>query len=211
MKPIRREYDPIIKSFIVQYREKNGAAPTLKEISAEVGMPTATVWRYLKRMHDEGTIDRCGTRIIHTKQDQKASDQAQLIPTVGSISCGLPLLAEEQIEEYVSLPRNWVGSGKIFILRANGDSMTGAGIDDGDLVVVRQQEIAEPGQIIVALIDNEEATLKTYRPFPEKSIVELVPENDAFDVQIVDLTKKQLHIQGIVVGVYKRLDKNIAL
>lgn len=89
--------------------------------------------------------------------------------------------------------------------------MINAGIDTGDMVIIRQQQTAEPNQIIVALVDDEEATLKRYRPHPESNIVELVPENDQFDVQVVDLTERKLMIQGVVIGVYKFFDKEAAL
>ena len=76
---------------------------------------------------------------------------------------------------------------------------------------LRQQATAEPGQIVVALVDDETATLKRYRPIPEKNIVELVPENDAFDVQVIDLTERRLAIQGVAIGVYKSFDANLSL
>ena len=89
--------------------------------------------------------------------------------------------------------------------------MINAGIDTGDLVIIRKQQTAEPGQIVVALVDDETATLKRYRPIPEKNIVELVPENDKFDVQVIDLTERRLAIQGVAIGVYKNFDTNISL
>ena len=89
--------------------------------------------------------------------------------------------------------------------------MINAGIDTGDMVIIRQQQTAEPGQIIVALVDDESATLKRYRPHPEDNIVELVPENDSFEVQVIDLTERRLAIQGIVIGVYKNFETNAVL
>ena len=208
----RREIYPLMQAYIQQYQEKYGAAPTLKEISADMKMPQTTVWRYIQAMKNEGLIDRNGTRMMATMQDKKAAEPTRAIPSVGSISCGLPLLAEENIEEYVRLPKSWIGSGdNVFILRAEGHSMINAGIDTGDMVIIRQQQTAEPGQIIVALVDDESATLKRYRPRPEDNIVELVPENDSFDVQVIDLTERRLAIQGIVIGVYKNFETNAAL
>ena len=86
--------------------------------------------------------------------------------------------------------------------------MINAGIDTGDLVIIRQQQTAEPGQIVVALVDEETATLKRYRPRLEENIVELVPENDAFEVQAVDLRERSFSIQGVVIGVYKNFDQD---
>ena len=208
----RREVYPLIQEYIFEYKAKYGTAPTLKEISAELKMSKSTIGRYVQRMAAEGLIDRFGRHAIATIHDQKASEPTRPVPTVGSISCGLPLLAEENIDEYVRLPRSWIGSGEnVFILRAEGHSMINAGIDTGDLVIIRQQQTAEAGQIVVALVDDETATLKRYRPIPEKNIVELVPENDAFDVQVIDLTKRHLAIQGVAIGVYKSFDANLSL
>ena len=213
MKPVRRDYFPLIEQYINEYRKDNGRAPSIKEIAGLLNVCNTTAWRYVQRMASEGLIDyQGGYGRISTAQGQKETNPTQAIPTVGSISCGLPLLAEENIEEYVRLPRSWIGSGEnVFILRAEGHSMINAGIDTGDLVIIRQQQTAEPGQIVVALVDDETATLKRYRPIPEKNIVELVPENDKFDVQVIDLTERRLSIQGVAIGVYKNFDANISL
>ena len=96
--------------------------------------------------------------------------------------------------------------GEFFALRADGQSMINAGIDDGDLVIIRKQEYAEPGQIIVALIDNEDATLKRYRPRGDGQYIDLVPENDKFKVRTVDLSCETLVIQGVAVKVLKDLE-----
>ena len=85
----------------------------------------------------------------------KTSRDTVRLPVLGAVSCGIPKYAEENIEEYVQVPASWFGSGEFFALRADGKSMINAGIDDGDLVIVRKQESANPGQIVVALIDNE--------------------------------------------------------
>ena len=98
------------------------------------------------------------------------------VAVVGSVSCGPLTFAEENIEEYIKLPTSLLGHGKFFILRASGQSMIGAGIEDGDLVVVRQQETAEPGQIVVALVEDE-VTLKRFFPDPQNGCIRLHPEN----------------------------------
>lgn len=114
------------------------------------------------------------------------------------ISCGLPNIAEEHIEEYVSLPESMFGSGEFYILRARGESMIEAGIDPGDLVVIRKQETAENGQIAVALVD-EEATLKRF--YVEDNRVRLHPENSEMEDFYVD----HCIIQGVAVKVIKDL------
>lgn len=125
------------------------------------------------------------------------------IPVLGDIACGLPLFAEQNIEEYVDLPESWVGTGQFFALHANGESMKNIGINSGDIVIIRQQDTAEPGQVVVALVDENTATLKRYYPRPEEQIVELRPENDEFETQIIDLKEKPFAIQGIAVKVLK--------
>ena len=127
-------------------------------------------------------------------------NEVSYLPVVGSIACGTPLLAEENIEKYLPVPTDFLGAGKFFILRANGNSMIKAGIEDGDYVIVKQQETAETGQIIVALI-NDEATLKRYYIDNEKQQVRLHPEND----KMKDMYFKNVIIQGIAVKVIKDL------
>ena len=124
------------------------------------------------------------------------------MPVLGVISGGIPKFAEENIEEYIRLPVSLFGTGKFFILRAYGDSMIEVGIDDGDLVLIRQQETASAGQIVVALINNEDATLKRYYPEPEKHRVRLHPENSRMD----DIIVPDCAIQGVAVKVLKDLE-----
>lgn len=120
---------------------------------------------------------------------------------LGCVSCGVPKFAEENIEEYVRLPIALFGRGQFFILRANGDSMIEANIDHGDLVLIRQQNYADEGQIVVALMDDE-ATLKRYYPEPENRRVRLHPENKQMDDIFVD----NCVIQGVAVNVLKDLE-----
>ena len=127
--------------------------------------------------------------------------QAVRVPVLGSIACGIPKFAEENIEEYVRLPVSLFGKGDFFILRAYGDSMIEAGIEDGDLVLIRQQNIADEGQIVVALIDDE-ATLKRFYPEPQKHRIRLHPENSHMDDIFVD----HCEIQGVAVKVLKDLE-----
>ena len=123
------------------------------------------------------------------------------VPVLGSVSCGVPKLAIENIEEYIRLPVALFGRGDFFILRANGDSMIEAGIDDGDLVLIREQNYADPGQIVVALMDDE-ATLKRFYPEPKKRRFRLHPENSA----LKNIYVKECIIQGIAVKVLKDLE-----
>ncbi|MBQ9189504.1 MAG: repressor LexA [Clostridia bacterium] len=205
MKPLKTEYFTTLEDAINQHREATGVAPTILELVAATGIPQATISRYLRYMHTHGMIEYAGHRRIKTRAEAKMKEETISMPVIGRIACGAPLLAEENIEEYVRLPETLVGKGNFFILRANGRSMINAGINDGDLVVIRQQESAEPGQIIVALVDDDTATLKRYYP-RRNSRVELVPENDEFKVQTIDLSVQHLSIQGVAVKVIKNIE-----
>ncbi|MEY9095673.1 transcriptional repressor LexA [Paenibacillus sp. RC84] len=119
------------------------------------------------------------------------------LPLIGKVTAGSPILAAENIEEYFSVPKNLVGQGKHFILRIQGESMINKGIENGDLVLVRQQLWADNGEVIVALIDGEEATVKTF--FKESNRVRLQPANDRFQ----PLYPVNVSILGKVVSVLR--------
>lgn len=190
----------MIEEFINNYTEKNGVSPTVREIHAGTGLAVGTVSRYLSFMRDNGMIDYSGCRNITTREAMITRNESTKVPVLGAISCGVPKFAEENIEEYVRLPIALFGKGDYFILRANGDSMIEANIEHGDLVVVRKQNYAEEGQIVVALME-EEATLKRYYPEPELRRVRLHPENSAME----DIVVRDCIIQGVAVKVIKDL------
>ena len=125
----------------------------------------------------------------------------QYLPIVGDIACGTPILAEENIESYLTISGDFLGTGNFFVLKASGSSMINAGINDGDYVVVRQQNSADEGQIVVALVDDE-ATLKRYYRDDKQKKIRLHPENDNMD----DMYFDNIEIQGIAVKVIKDLE-----
>lgn len=172
-------------------------SPTVREIAAGVGLSKSTVSKYLNLMKQRDMLQMGGCRSAATRQMQ--NDGCFRAPVLGAVSCGIPKLAEENIEEYVKLPLSLFGHGEFFLLRAKGDSMINAGIDDGDLVVVRQQPTAMYDQIVVALVDDE-ATLKRFRP--QADCVHLHPENPSYD----DIIVRDCIIQGVAVKVLKDLD-----
>lgn len=174
---------------------------TNQQISEGTGLSPATVSRYLKVMREENVLDYGGVRNITTRRERQIRCKTyNFVPVLGAVSCGVPKFAEENVEEYVKLPASLFGKGDFFILRANGDSMIGAGIDDGDLVLIRQQNTAEPGQIVVALMEDE-ATLKRFYPEPENHRVRLHPENP----EMRDIYWDNVIIQGVAVKVIKDL------
>lgn len=205
MRTKNAKYFTLLENFIDGYREKNNVAPSLREIEAGIGISKATVSRYLAFMREQGMIEYEGPRRINTKQSRQIKNETVKVPVLGAVSCGIPKFAEENIEEYIRLPVALFGRGDFFILRADGASMIDANIQDGDLVLIRQQSNAEPGNIVVALVDNAEATLKRYYPYSEENKIVLHPENSSMEDIEVDLTEHSFAIQGVAVKVIKDL------
>lgn len=187
-----------IEKFVSDYTDSNGISPTMQEVADGVGSSKATVQRYIAQLRDDGILDYSGYR---TMTSTKTKAAATRVPVLGTIACGIPKFAEENIEEYVRLPVALFGKGNFFILRAYGDSMIEAGIDNGDLVLIRQQNYADEGQIVVALMEDE-ATLKRFYPEPKKHRIRLHPENSRMDDIYVD----NCEIQGVAVKVLKDLE-----
>ena len=187
-----------IEKFVSDYTDSNGISPTMQEVADGVGSSKATVQRYIAQLCDDGFLDYSGHG---TMTSTKTKAAAIRVPVLGTIACGIPKFAEENIEEYVRLPVALFGKGNFFILRAYGDSMIEAGIDNGDLVLIRQQNYADEGQIVVALMEDE-ATLKRFYPEPKKHRIRLHPENSRMDDIYVD----NCEIQGVAVKVLKDLE-----
>lgn len=186
---------------IDDYFSNNGNIPTMQHIADTLQISKATVSNYIASMKDNGMIKHeNGWHNIKTNTMSKTLKAIQNVPIVGSIACGTPILAEQNIEMYLPISKVFLGNGDFFILKAQGDSMIGANIDDGDYVVIRQQEFAEEGQIVVALIDNE-ATLKRYYLDKRKKQVRLHPENSKYE----DMFFNNICIQGIAIKVIKDL------
>ena len=196
MKTLRSDRYELIKKFITEYVDETGNSPTVYEIASGTGIAKTSVARYVNSMIERGELDNCGRR---TLKPTDTKPEVVRVPILGQVACGLPKLAEENIEEYVRLPVALFGRGAFYILRAVGDSMVNAGIDDGDLVLIRQQSTAEVGQIVVALVEDE-ATLKRY--YPEKDHVRLHPENP----ELEDIIVPSCEIQGVAVKVLKDLE-----
>ena len=199
-----RLYDSALKQLILdcvnQYYTENNQLPTGKDITERIDKPQTTVYRYLKKMSDDGVISYSAYGGIRTKYIDKINTDAVTVALVGEIACGIPLFAEQNIIEYVKLPVSLVGQGEFFILLAKGESMINAGINDGDKVIIRRQNTAEEGQIVVALME-EDATLKRFYKDKKNKRFRLHPENDNYEDIYVD----DLQIQGVAVGVYKEL------
>lgn len=178
---------------------ESGTYPTFQQIAAEVGLSVPQTYRYVDELIKRGDLEKNGRYgDLQTKEIVNSLCSHNRLPIVGEVACGTPILAEENIECFVTFSRELLGSGKFFILRAKGESMINAGIEDGDLVIVRQQDTAEEGQIVVALIENE-ATLKRYYIDRRRHKVCLHPEND----EMKDMYFDEVAIQGIAVKILK--------
>ena len=173
-----------ILDFIKSEIEDKGYPPSVREICAAVGLrSTSTVHAHLNHLEAQGLIRRDSTKPRALEVLDGSHARGRSVPLVGRVTAGMPILAVENIEDYLMLPQNLLGKDDIFCLRVQGDSMIEAGILDGDIVVLRQQDSAENGDIVVALVEDE-ATLK--RIFYEDGRVRLQPENSAMKPIYVD-------------------------
>lgn len=183
-----------IYDFIRSYTDEHGYPPSVREIGAAVGLASpSTVHMHLKVLEERGLIKRDSKkpRTIEVMQDRQSPDadagqplasvsedvgsNVIRLPLVGRVAAGVPILAEQNVEETLALPTSVVGDASSFVLRVRGESMVNAGIYDGDYIVVKEQRDAHDGEIVVALIDDS-ATVKTF--YRERDRVRLQPEND---------------------------------
>lgn len=184
---------------IDEFYAQKGRTPTVRELGDIVGISHTTIIRYLQDMNERGMLKYEGGRIM-TERIAKSKENSVSIPLIGSVSCGQPLLSEESVESYIRIPTEWLGTGDYFLLRANGDSMVDAGIDDDDIVIVRKATDANDGDIVVALVDNENTLKRLYRDEKRRKII-LHPENPNYE----DIEVDSCEIQGVAIKVLKDL------
>ena len=187
-----------IYDYILAFSEEHGYPPSVREIAEAIGLKSpATVHFHMKGLREAGVIAQAEgkTRAItitdpsHGRRDQ--------VPLVGYVAAGAPILAQENIEDYITFDTNGL-TGEHFALKVRGESMLEAGILPGDLVIVHQQSVALNGDIVVAIVDDG-ATVKRF--YKERDAIRLQPENSAMDPIIVD----DCSICGIVVAVFRRI------
>ena len=180
-----RQNQQKILDFIKSEIDLKGYPPSVREICSAVGLKsTSTVHAHLNHLEEQGLIRRDSTKPRALAVLDGSHQRGRSVPLVGRITAGQPVLAVENIEDYLVLPQNMLGRDDSFCLRVSGDSMIEAGILDGDIVVLRQQDTAENGDIVAAMVQSEamdegEATLK--RIFYEDGRVRLQPENSAME------------------------------
>lgn len=201
-----RSKNEAVMQQIIEYvnrRYFNGdTVPSLQEIADVVHLNKSTVSRYLTEMEAKGLISKSGAYYgLKTNSMKKVTNRLHQLPIVGDVACGTPILAEQNIESYLTLSGNILGSGEYFILKAKGDSMINVDIHDGDYVVIRQQETAEDGQVVAALVNDGECTLKRYFRDEKTKTYRLHPENDNMEDMIFD----KVNIQGVAVMILRNL------
>ena len=190
-----------ILDYIESYIEENGYAPSVREIGQAVDLKsTSTVHGHLNRLEKKGLLHReaMKPRTIDVIRDDKP--QMMKLPILGKVAAGVPILAEENAEGFVQLPDEIIGSGEHFVLEIRGDSMISAGIMNGDFVVVKRQQTAQNGDIVIAMIDDE-ATCKRY--FKEPDRIRLQPENP----RMQPFYAREVTILGKVTAVYRSYGK----
>jgi repressor LexA len=184
---------------------RHGYPPTVREIGDAVGLTSSsTVHAHLQALESRGALKRDPTKPraldLRDRQSTRSNgDGVRMLPLLGAIAAGSPILAEQNVEEEMAVPGILTTSGECFLLRVRGESMTLAGILDGDYVVVRRQEDCSEGDIVAALVDGSEATVKRLDHVDGR--VRLSPENDSME----PFYPEQVDVLGKIVGVFRRM------
>lgn len=191
-----------IKKFIANH----GYAPTIRELCKEMNLSsTATVYVHLNNLEKKGAIKKEDSKnrtleLLVDNEYEVKDEHVIEVPLLGKITAGNPIEAIEQPDEYFSLPSYLVPNNKeVFTLKVNGESMINAGILDNDIVIVEKTNVARNGEIVVAMTEDNEVTLKTY--YKEKDHIRLQPENDTMEPFIF----KNVFILGKAIGLYRKI------
>lgn len=198
--PVQRETLEFLRNFIATH----GFGPTLKDISSYIGVRSpSTAYFHLSRLEDKGFVKRGedGSIELVEREELRSTQGPCAIPLLGMIAAGSPIEAIEQGNVTVDIPPNMIeGRGEVFCLQVTGDSMIDAHIMDGDIVVIRKQETADNGDIVVALLPDGSATLKTFRRLKGGKVL-LVPHNPAHR----PIPVEKVDIQGKLIGLLREL------
>lgn len=199
----------LILEFIKDQIASKGYPPSVREICDAVGLKsTSTVHLHLNKLEKLGYIKRDATKpraieILDRSRPEQDLPTPEILslPLVGQVAAGIPILAKQNVEDYISLPANLVKGTNNFVLKIKGDSMVNAGILNGDYVIVDRRSTANSGEMVVALVYNEYATVKTFENTDEG--IKLIPQNDFMEPMILD--SKNIQILGVVTGVFRVL------
>ena len=204
MDNLTKRQDEIL-TYVKEYIVSHGYPPTVREIGKDLGVSSpATIHTHLNKLVEKGFIKKDGAKnraieLLVENEFNKKDDDVIEVPLLGKITAGSPIEAIEMPDEYFSLPAYLVPNNKdVFTLRVSGTSMINAGILDDDIVIVQRQSVARNGEIIVAMTDDNEVTLKTY--YKEDGYFRLQPENDTMDPIILD----NITILGKAIGLYRK-------
>lgn len=200
MKVLNQEKLDRMAEYIKSYmRLSNGEAPKFGEILAHMDMSKSVGYRYLTRLKEQGVIEYNGKGTLSMEGRSLRRYNSVRVPIIGNVICGSPEEEEEYAEGFLAIPEEWV-QGECFLLRAYGDSMVDAGVEAGDLILVKKTSEATDGQIVVALTENGN-TLK--RIFWENGRPRLHAENKSYTAQQRDIYPKELSIQGVALKLIK--------
>lgn len=196
-----------ILEFIKNEVKTKGYPPSVREIGEAVGLASSsTVHGHLDRLEKKGFIRRDPTKpraieILVDDDSPKGAENFPVsfthVPLIGKVTAGVPITATENIEDYFPLPKHFVKDDKVFMLSVAGDSMIEAGIHNGDYVIVRQQQTANNGEVVVAMTEDDEATVKTF--YKEKDHIRLQPENSTME----PIRLRNVTILGKVIGLFR--------
>lgn len=200
-----------ILDFILEQQKEKGFPPSVREICEKVGLSsTATIHSHLKKLEEHGMIIRESSKnrsikVVNYKNANNmqnieyTNDEYLTIPVYGKVTAGVPITAIEDISETFPLPMSFAHNKDLFMLRVQGESMINAAILDGDYIIVEKTPSARNGDIVVALLDHENATVKTF--YKENNHYRLQPENDTMEPIIVN----EVEILGKVVGIFRKM------
>jgi len=191
--------------YLKDYVEEHNYAPSVRDICNAVGLTsTSTVHGHLTRLENKGFIRRGNgkSRAIEIDDaDRQARNRSLTVPLLGTVTAGMPIFADENIHEYLPMPKYIVADEDSFALKVRGESMIEVGINDGDFIVIKRQNYAFDGDIVVALIGDDEATVKTF--YLEGKNVRLQPENETMDPLIYPV--EEVQILGKVTALFRRI------
>ena len=192
-----------VLQFIQRYLANQGIIPSVREIAMALGKSAQAIQQHIESLRAKGYLQHQPSKSranVPVQSTIFTSEQINRVPILGRVQAGLPVLAEENLEGTLPLPREWAKDDLVFILRVKGDSMKEAHILPGDLAVVRQQADAENGEIVVARVHKAEATLKRFYRRANKVI--LKAENPKYDP--IEVAAEEAEVIGKLIGVYRR-------
>lgn len=205
MEKITKRQEDVL-NYIKKYVVEHGFPPSTREIGAALGLSSpATVHTHLKKLEDAGCIRKTNSKfrtieIIGDNEYAEKNEELVKVPLLGKITCGNPIEAIETPDEWFTIPASLIPAKEVvFTLKASGESMINKGIYDGDIVIVQKQKVARNGDIVVAMTDEGEVTLKTF--YKEKDHIRLQPENDTMEPIILS----NCSILGKAIGLYRSL------